>query len=66
MTDDDLEHRSEVLHSAESLIASAVALLYPVAGQHTTTAVLQQMVEEQARFASIARLHGAPPTNSRH
>lgn len=61
MTDDDLERRTEVLNSAEALVASAVALLQPIAGHHTTIAILQQMVEEQATFASIRKTDAQHP-----
>lgn len=67
MTDDARENRQATLHAAENLIASAVALLYPLCGEHVTRGLLEQMVHEQARFASFSRLyHEQPPSEAHH
>jgi hypothetical protein len=60
-------NREALLAGAESLIASAVALLHPVCGQHLTVGILAQMAEEQSRLRSAeGAIFADPPTQSRH
>lgn len=61
------ENREAVLHTAETLIANAVALLYPICGQHVTATVLAQMAEEQARLIAMRPVLTAPmASRSKH
>lgn len=63
MSDDN---RDALLASAEGLIASAVALLFPHCGEHLTVGILAQMAEEQSRMCSVERIAADPPTPTRH